>query len=117
MMLSFQTDWSGLTEDSDLTASESDPGVHYVQFCVHFWTHFWGIQICLIFTVIIPSEWQVWGFQHVYDMSRLMTKMTVRPAKTQISLGIHTVKTLIRLGIDAQADLSLRWPHEETMGP
>ena len=40
-------------------------------------------------------------------LSRLMTKPTkrhVRPAKTQISLGI-------------QADLSLRCPHEESLGP
>ena len=32
-------------------------------------------------------------------------KMTVRPAKTRISLG------------DAQSDQSLRCPHEETLGP
>ena len=41
-------------------------------------------------------------------MSCLMIKPTngiVRPAKTQISLGI------------AQADQSLRCPHEESLGP
>ena len=37
------------------------------------------------------------------------TKLHVRPAKTQISLGIHPV--------DAQSDQSLRCPHEESMGP
>ena len=43
-----------------------------------------------------------------WKLSRLMTKTTqwhVRPAKTQISPGIH------------QFDQSLRCPHEETLGP
>ena len=36
--------------------------------------------------------------------------MTVRPAKTQISLGIRGVRA------DAQADLSLRWAHSRFVG-
>ena len=44
-------------------------------------------------------------------MSHLVTKPTkwhVRPAKTQISLGIRT---------SAQSEKSLRCPHEDSLGP
>ena len=45
-------------------------------------------------------------------LNHLMTeptlKMTVRPAKTQINLGIRPVWSE---SSDAQADLSLRWAH------
>ena len=50
-------------------------------------------------------------------MSHLVTKPTkwhVRPAKTQISLGIRPLSAQRRLlsdWADAQADLSLRWAH------
>ena len=80
-----------------------------------------------------------WNSRRNY-MSRLMTKLTkwsVRPAKTQISLGIRPVCSEPSLCIqwvaknptflhvdsedwsdwaDAQADLSLRWAHSHFVG-
>ena len=45
-------------------------------------------------------------------------KVDVRPAKTQISLGIHQFDQGLRcaLSADAQADLSLRWAHSHFVG-
>ena len=43
-------------------------------------------------------------------------KMTVRPAKTQISLGIHPNWSELAWA-SAQSDQSLRYPHEESVGP
>ena len=46
-----------------------------------------------------------------YEPPREKTnKVSVRPAKTQISLGIRPVLS------DAQADLSLRWAHSHIGG-
>ena len=65
------------------------------------------------------------------DLSHLVTKPTkghVRPAKTQISLGIHKIWSESSLSAwrnlgslathwaDAQADLSLRWAHTHFVG-
>ena len=47
-----------------------------------------------------PSRPGKWAFEPPHDDKTY--KMTVRPAKTQIRLGIRPV---------AQADLSLRWAH------
>ena len=50
------------------------------------------------------------------------TKWHIRPAKTQISLGIRPVwsesslSAWIKLGSPAQADLSLRWAHSHFVG-
>ena len=47
-----------------------------------------------------------------YEPPRYKTsKMTVRPAKIQISLGIRPVRSVF-----AQADLSLRWAHSHFVG-
>ena len=87
-------------------------------------------KICMIFSI---WKWTI-------RMSRPMTKLTkwhVRPAKTQISLGVRPVWSVFAVHMkkarvlsyplraqrrlwsdwaDAQADLSLRWPHTHFVG-
>ena len=79
------------------------------------------------------------NFAYLKHMSHLMTKPTkwVHPVKTQISLGIRTVWSVVTVHmkkawvlnypmsaqqrlwsdwVDAQADLSLRWGHSHFVG-
>ena len=107
--------WHSLTVISSQTW-QRDSNWHYKLVVVNS-----GIRSDALTTVLLEE----------HDMSRQVTKPTkspVRPAKTQISLGIcpfwsesslcalfkQTAKTLIGLGGcpgSAQADLSRRWAH------
>ena len=86
---------------------------------------------CFIVVLLYPAFWSPYFVTKALDdLSRLTTKWHVRPAKTQISLGIRPVWSVLavrmkkqwvlcyplsalrRLGsdwADAQADPSLRW--------
>ena len=100
-------------------------------FCTHFDSLCCYNPFITIFTVVITHRGSFILYLMPYTLRHCMTKPTkwpVRPAKSQISLGIRPVWSASslcegpniywcgqrRLGSDwedAQADLSLRWAH------
>ena len=65
--------------------------------------------VCTVCSHSIQKDSERITFEPPHDKTN---KMSVRPAKTQISLGIRPVC----LSADAQADQSLRWAHNHIVG-
>ena len=71
--------------------------------------------------MIIPQGNDLMHYEPQHDKTN---KMTVRPAKTQISLGIRPVwsesslfaQWCLHVDSEDQADLSLRWAHTHFVG-
>ena len=77
-----------------------------------------NVKISVRYKVAAPTK-LLWNlnarWNQLYEPRRDKTnKVSVRPAETQISLGIRPVWSE---SSSAQSDQSLRCPHEETVGP
>ena len=91
--------------------SESSLGAHLFCWFCHVVAH---INFILFRTLSHQFSYPT-SFEPQHDKTN---KVTVRPAKTQISLGIRiwSESSLCAQWADAQADLSLRWAHTHSVG-
>ena len=58
MILSFRTDWSGQilqTQIRLLLEEQPDQGLHYLQYCLHFWMYFSVVKPFFSFRMITIS--------------------------------------------------------------